>query len=91
MATSAPRLGDEGGGLIGRGDLWVQHDVEVVVLSQLVVALLASGSNPIGERLSNPGVDDVAHVGPRHLADLLDDWQRVNDNLVGEAPVQNQI
>ena len=83
--------GDEGGGLVGSGDLGVQLDVHVVLLGELLVPLLASNVDPVLEGLADEGVNNVTHVAPRHLAALSQTRKCVDDDSEAEAEVKDFI
>ena len=62
-----------------------------MVLRELLVPLLAANGDPLGEGLTDEGVDDVDDVLARHLADLPDAREAVNDLRVGEAKVEDEV
>ena len=59
-----------------------------MVVSEPIVAVLATFINPVLKGLTHQGVDHRTDIVPRHLTDLPQDWQRVNDLSEGEAKVQ---
>ena len=54
----------------GSCNLGVELDVEVVVVSELLVALIDLVSDPIGERSTNNGVQNVDHPLTRKFANV---------------------
>ena len=91
VAASALRLGDELGGLEGSSNLRIQHDVHVVVVSELLVALMAAACDPLLEGRPDTSINDITDVGAGHLSDLLDNGEGVDDDPVGEAPVDDLV
>ena len=89
VGSRAVRLGDESGGLEGRGDPRVERDGGIVLSCEPLVPLSAALGYPLLERLPDAGVDHVADIRPRHLANLAQDWERVDDVCVGEPEVQD--
>ena len=60
--------GADGGGLLkDSGDFWVHLDVQIVLHGPLLVPLVDSGINPIGEGLADDGEDDIGDVLSRQL------------------------
>ena len=53
-----------------------------MVLLESVVAVLAALEDPVREGSANEGVDNVADVRSWHLADLSDNGERIDDNLI---------
>ena len=62
-----------------------------MVLSELLVPLLAANGDPLGKGLTDEGVDDVDDVLTRHLADLSDAREAVNDLRIREAKVEDEV
>ena len=62
-----------------------------MVLGELLVPLVAALLDPLAEGLADEGVDDVADVLPRHLADLSHNREALLDLWVGEAEVEDEI
>ena len=91
MASRAVGLGDEGGSPKGRCDPRIEGDGRVVVLREPIVSILAALLDPFLEGLANSGVDHVANVGSRHLADLPQHGEAVHYDLVGEPEVQDEV
>ena len=60
-----------------------------MVLRELLVPLLAANGDPLGEGLTDEGVDDVDDVLTRHLADLSDAREAGDDLRVSEAKVED--
>ena len=82
---------DSGGGCSGLSDARLELDLQPVVLRELLVPLLAAHGDPLGEGLTDEGVDDVDDVLARHLADLPDAGEAVDDLRVGEAEVEDEV
>ena len=91
MCSCSLGLGDESGGLVGSCNPRIENDRGVVGILEPVVAVLASLEDPVLEGGPNKGVDHVADVGSGHLAGLSDDGERVDDDLVAEAEVQDGV
>ena len=91
MASRAVGLGDEGGRPKCRCDPRIEGDCRVVVLREPIVSILATLLDPFLEGLADSGVDYVADVGPRHLTDLPEHWERVHDVRVGEPEVEDEV
>ena len=91
MASRAVGLGDEGGRPKGRCDPRIEGDGRVVVLCEPSVSILAALLDPFLEGLANSGVDHVANVGSRHLADLPQHGERVHDVRVAQAEVEDEV
>ena len=56
-----------------------------------VISVLAALEDPVLEGSPNEGVDHVANVGSGHLAGLSDYGERVFDDYVGAAEVQDGV
>ena len=62
-----------------------------MILREVRVPLLAALGHPLGEGITDNGVDDVADVLPRHLPDLPLLRQGLLDGDVGEAEVEDEV
>ena len=62
-----------------------------MVVRELVVSDTAAFQYPLLKRVAEQGVNDVAHVTSRHLANLTHDRQRIYDFAVAQSPIKNVI
>ena len=82
---------DCGGGGGCLSDAGGELDLHAMILREVRVPLLAALGHPLGEGLADEGVDDVADVLARHLADLPLLGQGLLDDNVGEAEVEDGV
>ena len=82
---------DGGGGGSGLGDAGLELDLQAVVLRELLVPLLAAHGDPLGEGLTDEGVDDVDDVLTRHLAGFSIIGQTGDHLWVGAAEVEDVV
>ena len=91
MGSGSTGLSDESGGFVGSSDPRVEDDRGVVGLLKPVVAFIAALEDPVREGSTNESVDHVADVSSGHLADLSDNGERIDDNLIAEAEVEDVV
>ena len=62
-----------------------------MLLREPFVTILATLCNPLPEGFSDTSVDDVTDVSARHLANLAQDRQRIDDLRVAQPEVQDVV
>ena len=60
---------------------WVENYAVILGLLDPLISVSAPLEYPLFEGHSNEGVDDVANIGSRHLTDLPDNWERLDDGF----------
>ena len=63
----------------------------IIITRKLVVSDTAAVHYPLLKGVADQGVDDVADVAARHLADLAHDGQRIDDLPVAEGVVEDVV